>query len=196
MPQSKTEILKNEAREKGIPIIQDQGLAFLLSLIASYNCRDILELGMAVGYSAIMMAKQSKDIRIITLERDRDLYDQAVSNIQDEELQDQITPILTDIKDYRTDDMFDLIFVDAGKAHYMEYTEQFLDNLKEDGIMVYDNLNFHGMYLDPESIHNRNTKALVKKLNKFYNNVIGDERFHCEMYREIGDGILVLRRKK
>ncbi|MBR2809596.1 MAG: O-methyltransferase [Erysipelotrichaceae bacterium] len=196
MRSSGIELLKKEARENRIPIIQDQGLEFLLSLINENECKDILELGTAVGYSAIMMARQASDINIITLERNEDLYRQALVNIQNEGLEDQITAILTDIKDYQSDKKFDLIFVDAGKAHYMDYTEQFIGNLKQDGIMVYDNLNFHGMYLDPDSIHNRNTKSLVKKLNKFYNNVIGDERFRCEMYREIGDGILILRRRK
>ena len=196
MRSSGIELLKKEARENRIPIIQDQGLEFLLSLINENECKDILELGTAVGYSAIMMARQASDINIITLERNEDLYRQALVNIQSEGLKDQITAILTDIKDYQSDKKFDLIFVDAGKAHYMDYTEQFIGNLKQDGIMVYDNLNFHGMYLDPDSIHNRNTKSLVKKLNKFYNNVIGDERFRCEMYREIGDGILILRRRK
>ena len=196
MRSSGIELLKKEARENRIPIIQDQGLEFLLSLINENECKDILELGTAVGYSALMMARQSDDISIITLERNEDLYRQALVNIQNEGLGDQITAILTDIKDYQSDKKFDLIFVDAGKAHYMDYTEQFIGNLKQDGIMVYDNLNFHGMYLDPDSIHNRNTKSLVKKLNKFYNNVIGDERFRCEMYREIGDGILILRRRK
>ena len=196
MRSSGIELLKKEARENRIPIIQDQGLEFLLSLINENECKDILDLGTAVGYSAIMMARQASDINIITLERNEDLYRQALVNIQNEGLEDQITAILTDIKDYQSDKKFDLIFVDAGKAHYMDYTEQFIGNLKQDGIMVYDNLNFHGMYLDPDSIHNRNTKSLVKKLNKFYNNVIGDERFRCEMYREIGDGILILRRRK
>jgi predicted O-methyltransferase YrrM len=196
MRSSGIELLKKEARENRIPIIQDQGLEFLLSLINENECKDILELGTAVGYSAIMMARQASDINIITLERNEDLYRQALVNIQSEGLKDQITAILTDIKDYQSDKKFDLIFVDAGKAHYMDYTEQFIGNLKQDGIMVYDNLNFHGMYLDPDGIHNRNTKSLVKKLNKFYNNVIGDERFRCEMYREIGDGILILRRRK
>ena len=196
MRSSGIELLKKEARENRIPIIQDQGLELLLSPINENECKDILELGTAVGYSAIMMARQSDDISIITLERNEDLYRQALVNIQNEGLGDQITAILTDIKDYQSDKKFDLIFVDAGKAHYMDYTEQFIGNLKQDGIMVYDNLNFHGMYLDPDSIHNRNTKSLVKKLNKFYNNVIGDERFRCETYREIGDGILILRRRK
>ncbi len=196
MPSSKIEILGKEARGRGIPIIQDQGLEFLLSLINDNGYKQIMELGTAIGYSAIMMARQSKDIEIITLERNEDLYKQALYNIQNEGLSAQITPVLTDIRDYSVDKMFDLIFVDAGKAHYMEYTEQFIGNLKEEGIMVYDNLNFHGMYKDPQAIRNRNTKALVKKLNKFYNDIIGDERFRCEMYREIGDGILVLRRKR
>ena len=60
--------IKTKAIKEGVPIIRDEGLAFLLNYISEHHCKQILELGTAVGYSAISMAKLSKDIHIDTIE--------------------------------------------------------------------------------------------------------------------------------
>lgn len=189
------ENLKIYAKENKVPIIQEEGLKFLLEKIKKLNIKDILELGTAIGYSSINMAKISKDIKIITVERDEAMYHQANRNIQKNLLTSQITTILSDINQFDTNEMFDLIFVDAGKAHYLEYLEKFIKNLKKDGIMIFDNLNFHGMVFNVETIKNRNTRSLVKKINKFYQYVSNDDRYDIVLHREIGDGILVLKRR-
>ena len=84
------ENIKEKALKEGVPIIKDEGLAFLLNLIRERNCKDILELGTAVGYSAIHMAKLDKDIRIDTIEKVKEMYEQAVANIKKEGLEKQI----------------------------------------------------------------------------------------------------------
>ncbi|MBQ1307668.1 MAG: class I SAM-dependent methyltransferase [Erysipelotrichaceae bacterium] len=190
-----SETLKEKALKEGVPIIKDEGLAFLLNIIEERNCRDILELGTAVGYSAIQMAKMDKCIHVDTLEKNEELYREAVKNIADNGLSDQITPYLIAIEDFRTDKLYDLIFVDAAKAQYGKYLEMFLDNLKSDGIMVFDNMVFHGLIYDPESIRSRNLRNLVKKIVKFREKVHNDERFDIMMFDNIGDGIFVLTRR-
>lgn len=187
--------IKSYAKDNQVPIIQDAGLDYLLFMVKETGSRKILELGTAIGYSSINMAKLSKDIEIITLERNEEMYKEALKNIEAEGLSSQIEAVLTDIPEYQTDKIFDFIFVDAGKAHYMDYLNQFIGNLKDDGIMFFDNLNFHDMYKDPDSIKNRNTRQLVKKINKFYNSITSNPDYLCELHREIGDGILILRRK-
>ncbi|MBR2577602.1 MAG: class I SAM-dependent methyltransferase, partial [Erysipelotrichaceae bacterium] len=149
--------IKKKALNEDVPIIKDDGLVFLLKVIKERGCRDILELGTAVAYSAISMASLSKDIRIDTIEKNKDMYDRAIANIQNEGLQDQITVHFCPIEEFRTERKYDLIFVDAAKAQYMKYTDQFYDNLKEDGVFFYDNMIFHGMVYDPDSIKNRGT---------------------------------------
>ena len=72
----------------------------------------------------------------------------------------------------------------------------FLDNLKSDGVMVFDNTVFHGLIYDPESITSRNLRNLVKKIIKFREKVHNDERFDIMEFDNIGDGILVLTRRK
>ena len=191
-----SETLKEKALKEGVPIIKDEGLAFLLNLIEERGCRDILELGTAVGYSAIEMALLNKEIHVDTLEKNEELYSQAIKNIAENGLSKQITAYLTAIEDFRTDKQYDLIFIDAAKAQYGKYLEMFLDNLKNDGVMVFDNMVFHGLIYDPESIHSRNLRNLVKKIVKFREKVHNDERFDIMMFDNIGDGIFVLTRRK
>ncbi len=187
--------IKEKALEEGVPIIKDEGLAFLLNVIKERNCKDILELGTAVGYSSIQMAKTDEKIRIDTIEKNEEMYLQAVENIRNEKLDGRIFVHFTPIEEYRTDRRYDLIFVDAAKAQYGKYLEQFLPNLKEDGIMFFDNMVFHGLIYEVDTITSRSLRALVKKIIKFREKVLNDERFDIIMFDSIGDGILILTRR-
>ncbi len=188
--------IKTKAIKEGVPIIKDEGLAFLLNYISEHHCKQILELGTAVGYSAISMAKLSKDIHIDTIEKDPNMYEQALKNIRENDLQDQISLFFMPIEDFVSAKHYDLIFVDAAKAQYGKYTEQFLDNLSEGGAMIYDNMIFHGLVYDIDHITSRSLKSLVKKIVKFSEMVHNDERFDIMDFDNIGDGILVLTRRK
>ena len=188
--------LKEYAANNHVPIIKDGGLDFTIALIKKADCKMILELGSAIGYSAIKMAKTAADIYIDTLEKNEEMYLKAKENIAKAALNDRISIYHTDIKDFKTDKLYDLIFVDAAKAQYYNYLNQFIGNLKEDGVMVFDNIAFHGMVKDPSLTKNRNTKALVKKIRKFKELVQEDDRFDIMIYEDIGDGILTLRRRK
>lgn len=188
--------LKQFAKDNHVPIIQDGGLDFLLKTIKKINAKDILELGSAIGYSAISMARLSDDIHIDTIERDQKMYEEALKNVEDAALNDQITLNFMDIRDYVPSKKYDLIFVDAAKGQYYNYLNQFIDYLKEDGVMFFDNMVFHGLTKDPDAIKNRNTRSLVKKINKFKELVKEDSRFDIILYEDIGDGILILTRRK
>ena len=142
------------------------------------------------------MARLSDDIHIDTIERDQKMYEEALKNVEDAALNDQITLNFMDIRDYVPSKKYDLIFVDAAKGQYYNYLNQFIDYLKEDGVMFFDNMVFHGLTKDPDAIKNRNTRSLVKKINKFKELVKEDSRFDIILYEDIGDGILILTRRK
>ncbi len=188
--------IKNYAAINDVPIIQDDGLNFLLNLVKKEGSINILELGTAIGYSSINMAKLNEDIRIDTIEKKTELYELAKKHIIEESKENQITAFNMDIDDYKTTKIYDLIFVDAAKAQYGKYIDQLYFNLKEGGVFICDNMEFHGFVKNPDLAKNRNTKALVKKIKKFYDKIIIDQRFENEYYQNIGDGILVLRKKK
>ena len=187
--------IKEDALNNGVPIIKDDGLSFLLDLIKENCYKDILELGTAVGYSAIQMASLDKNIHIDTIEKNEQMYQQAISNIKNCKLDNQINVHFMPIEDYKTDRKYDLIFVDAAKAQYGKYLEMFIDNLRPEGKMVFDNMIFHGLIYDVDSIESKNLRNLVKKIVKFRENVHNDKRFDIIVRDDIGDGVFVLSRR-
>ncbi len=188
--------IHDAARENHVPIMKDDGMEFLLNLIEkNENIRDILEIGTAVGYSSINMAKIRWDNQIDTLEINPKMYEQAIQNIQSENLQDRIHVHLIDGASYETKKIYDLIFIDAAKSQYRRYLEHFMKNSRIGTIFVFDNLNFHGIVDDEKLSHNRSTIQMVHKIKKFREHIIRDTRFDTTFY-DIGDGIAVSIRKE
>ena len=188
--------IKKKALNEDVPIIKDGGLEFILNMIKERNIKNILELGTAVGYSSINMALLDKNIHIDTIEKNEDMYKQAVVNIKNEGLDNQISVYFVPIEEFKSNKKYDLIFVDAAKAQYGKYTEQFLDNLEDGGVFVYDNMIFHGMVYDIENIKNRNTRSLVRKIASFLELMRNDQRFDIMFYEDVGDGLLVASRRQ
>lgn len=188
--------LKEYAKEHHVPIIQDEGLIFLLKTINDYRCKKILELGSAIGYSAIQMAKLDKAIQIVTIEKKEELYKEAQKNIKFEGLENRIVIHNMNIDDFETNELFDLIFVDAAKAQYGKYLKKFKKNLANHGVFFFDNLAFHGLVEHPELCKSRNTKQLVKKIKKFIEETLENPNYSCSYYPDIGDGIMILKIKE
>lgn len=183
------------AKENNVPIIQKEGLNFLIEYIKQNNVKTILEIGTAIGYSSINMALVSDDIQITTIERNEKMYKQAIKNIKDFNLENRINVIYGDALDTVVQDKYDLIFIDAAKAQYIKFFEKYKQNLQMNGAIITDNLNFHGLALHPEEIHSKNLKALVRKINNYKDFLINNKEFQTVFY-EIGDGIAVSKYNK
>lgn len=183
------------AKENNVPIIQKDGLNFLIEYIKQKNVKTILEIGTAIGYSSINMALVSDDIQITTIERNEKMYKQAIENIKDFNLENRINVIYGDALDTVVQDKYDLIFIDAAKAQYIKFFEKYKQNLQMNGTIITDNLNFHGLALHPEEIHSKNLKALVQKINNYKDFLINNKEFQTVFY-EIGDGIAVSKYNK
>ena len=190
------EIRKN-ALDKNIPIMQDEGIEFLLNFIKSNNIENILEVGTAVGYSAIRMASISPLIKVTSIERDSTRYMEAVKNIAKEHLEDRITLMFKDAIDVEFDKntKFDLIFIDAAKGKNTAFFQKFQKYLKPNGYIITDNLKFHGCVDKPlEEIESRNVRGLVRKIRSYIEFLKSNEEFETEFY-DVGDGVSVSRRK-
>ena len=180
------------AQENHVPIMMKTGIEFILELIRNQAYTRILELGTAIGYSAIRMAKLSTLIQIDTLENDPERAQLAIANIAAERLDTQIHVFAMDIAKFQTDRLYDLIFVDAAKAQYSRYMEQFRGNLAKGGVFVFDNLNFHGMVEDPSLTENKGTRQMIKKLRRFRETLMHDPDCLTQFYPEVGDGVAVV----
>lgn len=189
------ENIEKYALEKNVPIMQKEGIDFLTNYIKENNVKRILEIGSAIGYSAIKMALVDKEVFITTIERDKERYDIAIKNINDFSLNNQIEIINDDAFNVEIEGSYDLIFIDAAKAQYIKFFEKFEKNLSENGVIISDNLDFHGLTKDIDNIKSRNLKQLVRKINKFVDYLKNNENFDTIFY-DIGDGVAVSRRKR
>ena len=189
------EQLEEYAKENNIPIMQKDGIDFLIDYIKKNNIKEILEIGSAIGYSAIKMALSSDDVKVTTIERDEERYLLAKTNIQKFNLGKRISIILADALDVNIDKKFDLIFIDAAKSQYIKFFEKYKVNLNNNGSIITDNLSFHGLVEDDSSITNRNTKQLVKKIRKYIEFLKENSEFETE-FLNIGDGISISKFKK
>lgn len=180
--------LEEYASEHNVPIMMPDGIDFLCDYIKKNNVKNILEIGTAIGYSAIKMALVDKDIKVTTIERDVERYILAIENIKDFALDKQITVILDDAFDIEFQEKFDLIFIDAAKSQYIKFFEKFKVNLKKSGIFISDNLDFHGLVKSNEEISSRNVRGIVRKLRNYIEFLENNEEFETEFY-SIGDGI-------
>ena len=187
--------LKNFAIKNEVPIMQNEGSDFISDYIKSHGFTRILEIGTAIGYSALRFARLSPKIQVMTIEIDSERYAEAVKNVEASGLCGQITLIHADALSAEIDGEFDLIFIDAAKAQYQKFFEKYKQNLAENGVIVTDNLSFHGMVLDDSLTNNKSTRQLVKKIRKFREFLQSNEEFDTEFVQK-GDGISVSRRKK
>lgn len=187
--------IKNFANQTLVPIVKDDGLSFILDYIRENNVKLILEIGTAIGYSSIKFAQVNLDVRVYTIEFDIDRYQQAVKNVNDCNLGEQITVFLGDAMAFDFDDKFDMIFIDGPKAQYINFFEKFKNNLSPNGVFISDNLSFHGMVEDLSLTHNYSTIKLVKKIRKYIEFLKQNTEFETTFY-SIGDGVSVSKKRK
>lgn len=195
MQDKKIEDIEKYAEKNNVPIMQKEGIDFLIKYIKDNNIKTILEIGSAIGYSAIKMALIDEDITITTIERDKDRYDVAVDNINKFNLNNRINIINDDAFNVVLEDKFDLVFIDAAKAQYIKFFEIFKSNLNSNGAIISDNLEFHGLTSDINNIKSRNLKQLVRKINNYNEFLKNNEEFNTIFYH-VGDGVAVSKRKK
>lgn len=186
--------LEEYAKINNIPIMQKDGILYLINYIKENNIKNILEIGSAIGYSSIMMASINSDIRITTIERDKDRYDLAVSNIKKYNLDKQINIIYGDAVDTDITGMYDLIFIDAAKGKNIFFFEKYKNNLVKGGTIITDNLSFHGLVEDSDLVKTKNQRGIVNKIKDFISFLDNNEEFATE-YIPVGDKIAISQRR-
>ncbi len=185
------EEMEKYAEKENVPIMQKDGIEFLLDFINKNNIKSILEVGSAIGYSSIRMALVSDDITITTIERDKSRYLKAVYNINKSSLDNRIEIINDDALNIDVDKKFDLIFIDAAKSKNIDFFEKYKSNLSEKGFIITDNLSFHGLVdTNIDSIESRNVRGLVRKIRKYIEFLKENKEFKTE-FLSVGDGISI-----
>lgn len=183
--------IREYAEKNNVPIMMDDGIKYLINYINKNQVKSVLEIGTAIGYSAIMMALSNKDLFITTIERDEKRYLEALKNIKKLNLENRITLVFNDALDANIPERFDLIFIDAAKAQSIKFFEKFEKNLNPDGTIITDNIKFHGLVdKKEEEIESRNLRALVRKVKNYIEFLRTNEHYKTE-FLDIGDGLSV-----
>lgn len=183
--------IKQYAEDNNVPIMIQEGIDFLTTYILKNHVKNILEIGTAIGYSAIMMALVDPDVRVTTIERDEVRYLEAIKNVKALGLEDRITLIYNDAFNVKLEETFDLIFIDAAKAQSIKFFEMFERNLNRNGAIITDNLKFHGLVdQNEDEIKSKNLKALIRKIKDYINYLKNNEKYKTEFF-DVGDGISV-----
>ena len=183
------ENIKQFGVENKIPITRDEVLDLIIKMINDNNYKNILEIGTAIGYGSITMATNTKLNHIDTLEIDEDRYRIAVKNIKNNRLEKRIQVYLTDAMDYiaHCDTKYDLIYLDGPKGQYINYLPYLLKILNVNGVIVADNLFFHGMVTGKIPV-SKGCRAMIKGLHKYIDEITSSPDLESKII-EIGDGV-------
>jgi len=180
--------IKEYAINNNVPIIEDDSLEYIIKYIKDKNYLSILEIGTAIGYSSINFALSNDNIHITTVEKDINMYNLALKNIKDNNLDNRIKVINGDALDVELENKYDLIFIDAAKAQYTKFFNKYSSNLNKNGTIITDNLNFHGLVDDYKNITSKDLRELVGKIIR-YIDFLKDNKEYDTKFIDIGDGI-------
>ncbi|MBE6054878.1 MAG: O-methyltransferase [Clostridium sartagoforme] len=192
----KFEELEDFAKENKVPIAQKETAKFLEFIVSMKKPLKILELGTAIGYSAILMHEASGNkATITTVERDENMIKYARENFKKYNLEDKIEIKEGDCLEIleSLEGQYDLIFMDAGKGHYNHFLPNCLRLLSEDGIIVADNVLFRGMVASDDLVKKRKI-TIVKRMREYLELVSKDENLITSVI-PMGDGIAVTKRR-
>ena len=189
------EEMEKYAKEFNIPIMLPDGIDYLCNYIKENNIKNILEIGSAIGYSAIRMCMVNDDIKVTTIEKDKERYDVALSNISKCNLNNRINIIYGDAMEVVVEGVYDLIFIDASKGHNIDFFNKYKDNLSNNGVIITDNLSFHGLVENEDLVKTKNQRGLVRKIKNFIEFLDNNKEFKTT-YIEVGDKISISERVK
>lgn len=184
--------LEQSARNDGVPIMDPVGMHFVMQLIRLTKSGRILEIGTAIGYSALRMLQANPEAYIVTIEKDDERYQQANRIIRDAGKQDHIYTIhgdaVSELQEM-TNRTFDLVLIDAAKGKYQRFFELSAPLLANDGFVLTDNVLFKGYVADTEKEHPRYQK-IASKIRAYNEWLIKQPDFTTTIV-PVGDGIAI-----
>lgn len=188
--------MESYADENNVPIVHPEVAQFLRVMIRMNNPKSVLEVGTAIGYSALVMASCMNRGKILTIERNKDIINIAKKNIEENGFKDRIFIIEGDAEEEleKLDEKFDFIFLDASKGHYKEFFSIFIDKLNPGGVVVSDNILYKGMIATDELVIRRK-KTIVKRMRDYLEYISNEDRLETTII-PIGDGVAISYKKE
>lgn len=189
--------MESYAKEHHVPIMQLPAIDVLNQILRIQNPSKILEIGTAIGYSAIRMALTLPKSEIVTIERDAERVVLARNFIARSEVANQITVIEGDaleVEDNQLDSTFDAVFIDAAKGQYMRFFEKYSPLVPSGGILYIDNMYMHGLSdLSLEEVPRRK-RTMIRNLKNFSDWIMSHDQYDST-FLPVGDGLLICKKR-
>ena len=186
------EKIRDYGIKNDVPIMSEETISTIEKIIKENNIKTILEIGTAIGYSTICFASTNID-KITSIERDKVRYEIAKKNVLESNL-NNIELIFDDALNVNIDSIYDMLIIDGAKSQNRRFLDKFKNNIKDSGIIIIDNLDFHGYVGKSSEIKSRNLRQMVRKIEKFLDYLDNQDEFDVE-YIEVGDRICVCKRR-
>lgn len=186
------------AEKHRVPIMDQIGIHTFIGLLQIQRPTTILEIGTAIGYSAIRLAEALPESTIFSIERDEVRYKKAVEYCERSSFSKRIYLYEDDALEFDIDKLpiqqFDAVFIDAAKGQYQRFFEKYAPLVKQGGILYCDNMFMHGhVYLSDDEIPKRN-RTMIRNLKKFTTWIMDNKEFDTSILGA-GDGLLVAIKK-
>jgi|SRR5690625_2507753 len=187
--------LEEFAKQNKIPIMEPVSMNFLTQLVLIYRPSTILEIGTAIGYSALRMHESSPSTHIVSIERHEEMFQIAKQNVSEQKKEHQIKLIYGDAlkeidKLVKAEEKFDFVFIDAAKAQYKHFFSSVQPIINDRGIIVCDNVLFKGYVLNEQTETNPRLQKLATKMRDFNEWLVNQEEYHTSIL-PVGDGISI-----
>ena len=195
MNKQELEKVKKKALKENIPIIMDDTLEVMEKYLITKKPQRILEIGTAVGYSAICFTEfLTEDGMIDTIERDIERVKEAKENIKRVGVEEKIHIYEGDAVEIlpTLDEKYDVVFIDAAKGKYPFFLKESMRMLKSDGIIFADNILYKGYVMSDYNKHKQRTA--VRNLREYIKEVSENPNLETEIL-EVGDGLAISKMK-
>ncbi|MFP9171758.1 O-methyltransferase [Streptococcus australis] len=189
--------LEEFARRENIPIIPHETVAFFRLFLQTMQPKSILEIGTAIGFSALLMAEQVPDARITTIDRNEEMIGFAKENFARFDQRDQITLLEGDAVDLleHIEQRFDLIFMDSAKSKYIVFLPEVLKRLEVGGVVILDDI-FQGGDVARDIMEvRRGQRTIYRGLQRLFDATLDHPGLTASLI-PLGDGILMIRKNQ
>ena len=191
MNKEELEKIKKKALQEHIHIIMDDTLEVVNKILTEVKPKRILEIGTAVGYSAICFSEYLQPGgKIDTIERDEERIVEAKENIKKVEVEDKINIYFGDAVEIlpTLNEKYDVVFIDAAKGKYPFFLKEALRMINENGVILADNILYKGYVMSDYNKHKQRTA--VRNLREYIKEVTENPNIETEIL-EVGDGLAI-----
>lgn len=190
--------LQEEASQRRVPVIPHETVVFLDWLFDLIQPKEVLEVGTAIGFSALLMAERvAEGGHVTTIERNPQMIEEALTNISKFNMEDRITVLEGDAAErlQALEGPYDFVFMDSAKAKYPEFFPDIINLLKVGGVLAIDDVLQGGTIMYDERFIPKRVRKIHRKLNEFLDEVLTHESLKASLL-PLGDGLLMITKKE